>query len=94
MTDQECSLDYVKTLSLQRLWDLALKYLKLAANKRKLNREYRQQSHIKDQRRKYYYTRNDIYHPTYNVGGTIEKRHKRPTTDTLADSNEQSPLAE
>ena len=74
----EPSLEYVQTLSKEVLWDLALKYLKIAATKRELNRAYRQLDHVKDQRRKYYYVRNDIYHPVYNESGTIEKRHKRP----------------
>lgn len=71
-------MDYVKTLPLDQVWAYALKYLKLTETKRKLNRVYRQLDHVKNQRRKYYYVRNDIYHPTYNASGTVEKRHKRP----------------
>lgn len=88
----ECTLEYVKSLAKDKLYDYALKYLKLTASKRELNRAYRQLDHVKDQRRKYYYVRNDIYHPVYNEEGVIEKRHKRQTdsnssTEPEIDSN-------
>lgn len=30
--------------------------------------------------KKYYYRSNDIYHPDFNVNGSIERKFKRPTT--------------
>jgi hypothetical protein len=71
------TLEYVKSLPEKKLYEYALKYLVLTASKRELNRAYRQLNHVKNQRRKYYYVRNDIYHPVHNKEGTIEKRCKR-----------------
>ncbi len=68
---------YVESLSIAELRVYTCKYLKLIEAKRLLNHVYRQQSHVKQKRRQYYYIRNDIYHPVYNRMGTIEKRHKR-----------------
>lgn len=79
--DITLDLNYVRSLQLETVQMYALKYLRLMATKRELNRAYRQLDHVKLQRRKYYYIRNDIYHPVYNESGTIEKRCKKPTSD-------------
>lgn len=73
-----CTLEYVQSLPLATLHEYALRYLRMVEAKRKLNHAYRQKEHVKESRRKYYYIRHDIYHPTYNPQGRIEKRHKRP----------------
>ena len=44
-------------------------------------RKYRQnkgRSRIALKARERYYLKNDIYHPQYNINGSIEKRIKRP----------------
>ena len=76
-TLEDCTLEYIQSLPLETVHAYALKYLKMTVQKRELNRAYRQLDYVKDQRRKYYYIRNDIYHPKYNCAGTVEKRHKK-----------------
>ena len=76
-TIDECTLEYIQSLPVETVYAYALKYLKMTVQKRELNRVYRQLDYVKDQRRKYYYIRNDIYHPKYNDTGTIEKQYKK-----------------
>ena len=74
----EQTLEYVKTLSLEQLYQHTLHDLKYTLKKRDRNRVYRQSNEVKARRRKQYYVKNDIYHPTNNPAGRAEKRHKRP----------------
>ena len=90
MPTHQCTIDYIKALPQDKLWEYALKYLKLSETKRTLNRAYRQLDHVKNQRRRYYYVRNDIYHPSYHPDGRVEKRHKRPTADEEGDGGKKS----
>lgn len=71
------TLEDVRVLPLDKLYDYALKYLKNLERKKKWNRKYNALPDIKTRSRKYYYRKNDIYHPEHNPDGQVEKRFKR-----------------
>ena len=71
------TVEYVQALPLEKLHAYALKHLKNLERKKKWNRKYNALPDIKTRQRKYYYSKNDIYHPEHNPDGTKEKRFKK-----------------
>lgn len=70
-------MEYVQSLSLEKLHEYALKHLKNLERKKKWNRKYNALPNIKTKSRTYYYTKNNIYHPEHNPAGQVEKRFKK-----------------
>lgn len=73
----EITLEFVQSLEEHVLHECTMKYLVLLKKKRQWNKEYNQTPRVQTKQRSYYYKKNNIYHPTYNQEGEIEKRHKK-----------------
>ena len=70
-------LDRVKAMPLQQAQRCAAAHLETQEQKQKGDRRYAKTRKSKARHRRYYFTRNDIYHPQLNPRGTHEKRWKR-----------------
>jgi hypothetical protein len=70
-------LDRVKAMPLEEAQRWAAAYLETQEQKREGDRRYAKTDKSKARHRRYYFTRNDIYHPQLNPRGTHEKRWKR-----------------
>jgi len=73
----EPTLEQVKTLPLEKLYEYALKHLKNLERKKTWNRKYNALPDTKARSHRYYYVKNDIYHPEHNPEGSVEKRFKK-----------------
>ena len=61
------TVDSVKALPLETVFDYALRYLVNSAKKQAANRRYRTTDRCKQLQRKYYYQKHDIYCPGVNL---------------------------
>lgn len=82
--------DVVKRWSPETLWKLALRHLRGEEKRREWNRAYSKTAKGRLRQKRYYYVKNDIYHPQLNPDGTHEKRWKRAAVDAHAQTGEQS----
>ena len=76
-TTSMMTIDQVKALPLPAVYEYALQHLVTVARRRQWNRAYCKTEKVKEQQRRYYYRKNNVYHPALNPDGLHEKRFKR-----------------